>query len=97
MPLYCSALSLARSAQVERDNELCFFVRTADVHRFIRRYHAKNYLEFVYRIAIKISDRIRTERNTPKVISEYITNTPTSRETPRDGRAAREGGTRPPN
>ncbi|GBP79191.1 hypothetical protein EVAR_53057_1 [Eumeta japonica] len=39
MPLYCSALSLARSAQAERDNELCFFVRAAGVHRFIRRYH----------------------------------------------------------
>ncbi|GBP14283.1 hypothetical protein EVAR_7702_1 [Eumeta japonica] len=34
-----SALSLARSAQAERDNELCFFVRAAGVHRFIRRYH----------------------------------------------------------
>ncbi|GBP18364.1 hypothetical protein EVAR_14757_1 [Eumeta japonica] len=37
----CSALSLARSAQAERDNESCFFVRAADVHRFIRRYHVK--------------------------------------------------------
>ncbi|GBP44790.1 hypothetical protein EVAR_86605_1 [Eumeta japonica] len=33
----CSALSLARSAQAERDNESCFFVRAASVHRFIRR------------------------------------------------------------
>ncbi|GBP03739.1 hypothetical protein EVAR_69338_1 [Eumeta japonica] len=33
-----SALSLARSAQAERDNESCFFVRAAGVHRFIRRY-----------------------------------------------------------
>ncbi|GBP81981.1 hypothetical protein EVAR_65587_1 [Eumeta japonica] len=32
-----SALSLARSAQAERDNESCFFVRAAGVHRFIRR------------------------------------------------------------
>ncbi|GBP66731.1 hypothetical protein EVAR_50110_1 [Eumeta japonica] len=31
-----SALSLARSAQAERDNESCFFVRTAGIHRFIR-------------------------------------------------------------
>ncbi|GBP70703.1 hypothetical protein EVAR_56205_1 [Eumeta japonica] len=38
-----SALSLARSAQAERDNESCFFVRAAGVHRFIRRYHVKNY------------------------------------------------------
>ncbi|GBP59128.1 hypothetical protein EVAR_44368_1 [Eumeta japonica] len=34
-----SALSLARSAQAERDNESCFFVRAAGVHPFIRRYH----------------------------------------------------------
>ncbi|GBP77340.1 hypothetical protein EVAR_54712_1 [Eumeta japonica] len=33
----CSALSLARSAQAERDNESCFFVRASGVHRFIRR------------------------------------------------------------
>ncbi|GBP52330.1 hypothetical protein EVAR_38476_1 [Eumeta japonica] len=32
----CSALSLARSAQAERDNESCFFMRAAGVHRFIR-------------------------------------------------------------
>ncbi|GBP45184.1 hypothetical protein EVAR_25889_1 [Eumeta japonica] len=32
-----SVLSLARSAQAERDNESCFFVRAAGVHRFIRR------------------------------------------------------------
>ncbi|GBP19199.1 hypothetical protein EVAR_11521_1 [Eumeta japonica] len=32
------ALSLARSAQAERDNESCFFVRAAGVHRFISRY-----------------------------------------------------------
>ncbi|GBP75381.1 hypothetical protein EVAR_34748_1 [Eumeta japonica] len=38
----CSALSLARSAQAERDNESCFFVRAAGVHRFIRRYHVKS-------------------------------------------------------
>ncbi|GBP92574.1 hypothetical protein EVAR_70948_1 [Eumeta japonica] len=36
-----SALSLARSAQAERDNKSCFFVRAAGVHRFIRRYHVK--------------------------------------------------------
>ncbi|GBP75080.1 hypothetical protein EVAR_48761_1 [Eumeta japonica] len=41
MPPYCSALSLARSAQAERDNESCFFMRAASVHRFIRRYHIK--------------------------------------------------------
>ncbi|GBP88661.1 hypothetical protein EVAR_66688_1 [Eumeta japonica] len=35
VPLYCSALSLARSAQAERDNESCFFVCAAGVHRFI--------------------------------------------------------------
>ncbi|GBP37853.1 hypothetical protein EVAR_21388_1 [Eumeta japonica] len=34
-----SALSLARSAQEERDNESCFFGRAAGVHRFISRYH----------------------------------------------------------
>ncbi|GBP68287.1 hypothetical protein EVAR_57613_1 [Eumeta japonica] len=39
-----SALSLARSAQAERDNESCFFVRAASVHRFIRHYHVKNRL-----------------------------------------------------
>ncbi|GBP00306.1 hypothetical protein EVAR_899_1 [Eumeta japonica] len=37
-----SALSLAHSAQSERDNESCFFVRAAGVHRFIRRYHVNN-------------------------------------------------------
>ncbi|GBP20153.1 hypothetical protein EVAR_5583_1 [Eumeta japonica] len=37
-----SALSLARSAQAERDNESCFFVCAAGVHRLIRRYHVKN-------------------------------------------------------
>ncbi|GBP23557.1 hypothetical protein EVAR_12840_1 [Eumeta japonica] len=31
--------SLARSAQAERDNESCFFVRASGVHLFIRRYH----------------------------------------------------------
>ncbi|GBP78434.1 hypothetical protein EVAR_63385_1 [Eumeta japonica] len=36
-----SALSLARSAQAERDNESCFFVHVAGIHRFIRRYHVK--------------------------------------------------------
>ncbi|GBP32616.1 hypothetical protein EVAR_25977_1 [Eumeta japonica] len=36
-----SALSLACSTQAERDNESCFFVRAAGVHRFIRRYHVK--------------------------------------------------------
>ncbi|GBP35006.1 hypothetical protein EVAR_28471_1 [Eumeta japonica] len=36
-----SALSLACSAQAERDNESCFFVRAAGVQRFIRRYHIK--------------------------------------------------------
>ncbi|GBP75246.1 hypothetical protein EVAR_45445_1 [Eumeta japonica] len=29
-----SAFSLARSAQAERDNDSCFFVRAAGVHRF---------------------------------------------------------------
>ncbi|GBP55509.1 hypothetical protein EVAR_36232_1 [Eumeta japonica] len=37
-----SALSLARSAQAERDNKSCFSVCAAGVHRFIRRYHVKN-------------------------------------------------------
>ncbi|GBP52698.1 Mannosyl-oligosaccharide glucosidase GCS1 [Eumeta japonica] len=37
-----SALSFARSAQAERDNESCFFVPAAGVHRLIRRYHVKN-------------------------------------------------------
>ncbi|GBP18285.1 hypothetical protein EVAR_9129_1 [Eumeta japonica] len=37
----CSALSLARSAQAERDNESCFIVRAAGVHRFISRHHVK--------------------------------------------------------
>lgn len=43
VPLYaaCIALSLARSTQAERDNVSYFFVRAADVHRFIIRYHAK--------------------------------------------------------
>ncbi|GBP81841.1 hypothetical protein EVAR_59736_1 [Eumeta japonica] len=36
-----STLSLARSAQAQRDNESYFFVRAAGVHRFIRRYHIK--------------------------------------------------------
>ena len=36
LSISCSTLSLARSAQAERDNESCFFVRAADVHRFIR-------------------------------------------------------------
>ncbi|GBP01390.1 hypothetical protein EVAR_74112_1 [Eumeta japonica] len=36
-----STLSLARSAQAERDNGSSFFVRAAGVHRFIRRYHVK--------------------------------------------------------
>ncbi|GBP08719.1 hypothetical protein EVAR_7306_1 [Eumeta japonica] len=39
-----SALSLARSAQAERDNESCFYVRAAGVHRFIRRYHVNKRL-----------------------------------------------------
>ena len=39
------ALSLARSDQAERDNESCFFVRAASVHRFVRRYHVKNGFE----------------------------------------------------
>ncbi|GBP07552.1 hypothetical protein EVAR_91877_1 [Eumeta japonica] len=34
---YCSALSLTRSAQAERDNESYFFVRAAGVRRFITR------------------------------------------------------------
>ncbi|GBP12161.1 EGF-containing fibulin-like extracellular matrix protein 1 [Eumeta japonica] len=42
LSIACSTLSLARSAQTERDNESCFFVRAAGVHRFIRRYHVKN-------------------------------------------------------
>ncbi|GBP40038.1 hypothetical protein EVAR_19166_1 [Eumeta japonica] len=42
VPLYCSALSLARSAQAERDNESCLFVRAAGVHQLIRRYHVKS-------------------------------------------------------
>ncbi|GBP08184.1 hypothetical protein EVAR_2963_1 [Eumeta japonica] len=37
----CSMLSLAHSAKAERDNESCFFVRAASVHRFIRRYQVK--------------------------------------------------------
>ncbi|GBP28592.1 hypothetical protein EVAR_85791_1 [Eumeta japonica] len=41
LSIACSALSLARSAQAERDNESCIFVRAAGVHRFIRRYHIK--------------------------------------------------------
>ncbi|GBP53358.1 hypothetical protein EVAR_41195_1 [Eumeta japonica] len=41
---YWSALSLARSAQAERDNESCFFMRAAGVHRFTRRYHIKKAL-----------------------------------------------------
>ncbi|GBP48959.1 hypothetical protein EVAR_32295_1 [Eumeta japonica] len=40
--LYCSAHSYANSAQAEHDNESCFFVRAAGVHRFIRCYHVKN-------------------------------------------------------
>ncbi|GBP41020.1 hypothetical protein EVAR_82980_1 [Eumeta japonica] len=39
-----SALLLAHSAQAERDNESCFFVRAAGVHRFIRRYQIKKSL-----------------------------------------------------
>ncbi|GBP52482.1 Xylulose kinase [Eumeta japonica] len=37
-----SALSLVRSAQAERNNESCFFVRADGVHRLIRRSHVKN-------------------------------------------------------
>ncbi|GBP53369.1 hypothetical protein EVAR_41206_1 [Eumeta japonica] len=40
-----SALSLACSAQAERDNESCFFVRAAGVHRFRKRYHLKKKLK----------------------------------------------------
>lgn len=36
----CSALSLTRPAQAERDT---FHVRVVGVHRFIRHYHVKNY------------------------------------------------------
>ncbi|GBP49638.1 hypothetical protein EVAR_37420_1 [Eumeta japonica] len=32
LSIACSALSLARSAQAERDNESCFFVRAAGFH-----------------------------------------------------------------
>ncbi|GBP44129.1 Protein fem-1 homolog A [Eumeta japonica] len=39
--LYCSALSPARSARAERDNESSFFVRAAGVHRFIKRNNVK--------------------------------------------------------
>ncbi|GBP57836.1 hypothetical protein EVAR_41505_1 [Eumeta japonica] len=41
LSIACTALSLARSAQAERDNASCFFVRATGVHRFIRRYHVK--------------------------------------------------------
>ncbi|GBP51963.1 hypothetical protein EVAR_80058_1 [Eumeta japonica] len=34
LSIACFALSLARSAQAERDNESCFFVHVAGVHRF---------------------------------------------------------------
>ncbi|GBP71100.1 hypothetical protein EVAR_53380_1 [Eumeta japonica] len=50
-----SALSLARSAQAKRDNESCFFVHAAGVHRFIRRYHVKN-----SKIAFHVSSHART-------------------------------------
>ncbi|GBP23718.1 hypothetical protein EVAR_13673_1 [Eumeta japonica] len=36
LSIACSALSLARLAPAERDNESCFFVRAAGVHPFIR-------------------------------------------------------------
>ncbi|GBP32161.1 hypothetical protein EVAR_80929_1 [Eumeta japonica] len=36
MPLYCSALSLARSAQAERDNESCFFNSFSVVSQYVR-------------------------------------------------------------
>ncbi|GBP72874.1 hypothetical protein EVAR_57420_1 [Eumeta japonica] len=42
LSIACSALSLARSARAERDNESCFSVHAADVHRFIRCHHVKN-------------------------------------------------------
>ncbi|GBP66562.1 hypothetical protein EVAR_44423_1 [Eumeta japonica] len=38
--LYCSAFSLVRSAQAERDYESCFFVCAAAFIDFVRRYHA---------------------------------------------------------
>ncbi|GBP67293.1 hypothetical protein EVAR_43804_1 [Eumeta japonica] len=41
LSIACSVFSLARSAQAERDNESCFFVHEAGVHRFIRRQHVK--------------------------------------------------------
>ncbi|GBP38048.1 hypothetical protein EVAR_95173_1 [Eumeta japonica] len=43
------ALSLARSAEAERDNELCIFVLAAGVHRFIKRYHIKRILTMLQR------------------------------------------------
>lgn len=35
LSMACSALSLARSAQAQRDHESCFFVSADGVHRFI--------------------------------------------------------------
>ncbi|GBP15942.1 hypothetical protein EVAR_12526_1 [Eumeta japonica] len=40
LSIACSALSIAYSAQAERDNGSCFFVRVAGL-RFIRPYHVK--------------------------------------------------------
>ncbi|GBP39760.1 hypothetical protein EVAR_23086_1 [Eumeta japonica] len=47
LSIACSALSLARSAQAERDNESCFFVHAADVHRFIRRMTRNEHFRFL--------------------------------------------------
>ncbi|GBP65687.1 hypothetical protein EVAR_98400_1 [Eumeta japonica] len=46
----------ALSAQAERDNESCFFVRAAGVHRLIRRYHVNNNM-------ISIVSEVRQQAN----------------------------------
>ncbi|GBP00945.1 hypothetical protein EVAR_2254_1 [Eumeta japonica] len=65
LSIACSALSLARSAQAQRDNESYFFVPVAGVHRFIRQIKMKIYLyispyqleavAFRYRLALRRS------------------------------------------
>ncbi|GBP45036.1 hypothetical protein EVAR_23510_1 [Eumeta japonica] len=65
VPLYCSALSLARSAQAQRDNESCFFVRAAGVHRFIRCYQVKNH----WKLGLELVPRRGAEAVDPEDMS----------------------------
>ncbi|GBP40768.1 hypothetical protein EVAR_26432_1 [Eumeta japonica] len=53
------SLSLARSAQAERDNESCFFVRAAGGHRLTRRCHVKIYRGIIsYHAKLRLRKRV---------------------------------------